>query len=227
MGHVRNEATPHRLRAFALGHVPDDPNGGGLAGRHAVRHGAYVDLEHLLGRGLPAETQDGRLLGRGLALDAGRKETERLRIPHEIHECVPRRARGCVKEGKRGRVRVEERESPVHDEEADGDLLEDGPREEARLLAAFALRGDEAREPGEREEDLLRLLRASGGRRGVAARRGFGNARADALEVVRVALADDDDEQRDQEARGERHLVQRLAKRGLEEVELALADREA
>ena len=84
------------------------------------------------------------------------KSRERLRVSHEIHESVPRRARGRVKEGERGRVRVEERESPVHDEEADGDLLEDGAREEARLLAALALRRDETGEAGERLENLLR-----------------------------------------------------------------------
>jgi hypothetical protein len=37
----------------------------------------------------------------------------------------------------------------------------------------------------------------------MAASRGFGHARAHALEVVRVTLTDDDDEQPDQEAGGE------------------------
>ena len=225
-GHVRNEAPPHRLRAVALGHVPDDSHGGGLAGRLAVRDGADVDLEHLLGRGLPDEAQDGRLVCRRFAPDAGLEEPERLRIAHEIHERMPRSARGCTEEGERGRVRVEESESPVHDEEADRDLLEDGAREKARLLAALALRRDKAGEAGERDEDLLRLLRAARGRRGVAAGRGLGDPRAHALEVVRVTLADGDDEQRDQEAGGERHLIERPAERRLEEVEISLTDRE-
>ena len=157
VGHVRNEAPPHRLRAVPLGHVPDDAHGGGLAGRFAVRDGADVDLEDLFGRGLPARRRTAVSVGRRLATDAGREEPKRLRIPHEIDERVPRRIGGRPEEGERGRVRVEERERPVHDEEADGNLLEDGPREKARPLAALALGRDEAGEAGERDEDLLRL----------------------------------------------------------------------
>ena len=133
---------------------------------------------------------------------------------------MPRGARGRAEEGERGRVRVEERESPVHDDESDRDLLEDGAREEARLLAALALGRDEPGEAGERLEDLFGLLGRAGWRLRPPAVGGFGDARPDAGEVVRVTLADDGDEEADQKAGGERHLIQRAAKRGLEEVEI-------
>src|SRR5450759_2435672 len=84
---------------------------------------------------------------------------------------MPRSARGRAEEGERGRVRVEERESPVHDEETDRDLFEDRACEETRFLAALALFRDEPGEAGERDEDLLSLLRAARRRRGVAAGR--------------------------------------------------------
>src|SRR5450759_463887 len=139
---------------------------------------------------------------------------------------MPGRGRGRAEEGERGRVRVEERKSPVDDEETDRDLFEDRACEETRFLAALALFRDEAGEAGERIEDLLRLLRAARGRRGVAAGRGLGDARAHALEIVRVTLADGEDEQPHEEAGRKRHLIQRAAERSLDQVELVLADRE-
>ena len=84
----------------------------------------------------------------------------------------------------------------VHDEETDGHLLEDGAGEEARLLAALALGRDEPREARERDEDLLRLLRAARRRRGLPAGGGLGDARPHALELARVPLPDERDDER-------------------------------
>ncbi len=226
---VRHEPAPHRLRVLALRDVADDADRRGLAGGAAVRDGADRDLEDLLGRELAPEAED-RRRRRGLrraVRDPGLEEAEGVRVPDEVDESGARGSGGDVEEGERGRVRVEEREGAVHDEEADGDLLEDGPREEARLLAALALGRDEAREPGEREEDFLRLLRSAGGRLGVAAGGRLRHARADALEVARVALPDERDDDGHHEAGEEGDLQERPPERLLEGVEVVLADREA
>ena len=112
-------------------------------------------------------------------------------MPDEVDEGRARRDRRNVERRKGDRVRVEEGETLVHDDETDRNLLEDGAREEAGLLAAFTFGRDEAREAREGDEDFLRLLGASGRRLGMAAGRGLGDARADALEVARVALPDE------------------------------------
>ena len=136
-------------------------------------------------------------------------------------------AGGHPEQRKRRRICVEEIERLVHDDEADRDLLEDRPGEEARLLAPGPFAGHEAGEAGQRAEDLLALLGGRRRRTGGRPSARLGDSLLYPPELAPLPPPDGEEEEGDQEAGAEGDAHDGLPERRLLGVQQLLADREA